>query len=317
MNTFWTSPLALGLGLASVYLALLLFVLIVLKSRRTLDIRRRRPQVQDRSSVLSVLTDSTKEIIDARMGARRGGLLSQAVLDAAGLKKQPSDYTLIAGVAILVSGVAGFIMGGLFLGILFCLLAAVGLWAALRLITSRRRAKFEEQVPDTLQMITGGMRAGHSLLRAIDAAAQEGEAPMAEELSRVVNETRIGRELSGSLDELVMRTRSEDFAWIAQAIEIHREVGGDLAEVLDHVGETIRDRNQIRRQVKALSAEGRMSAIVLLALPVVMFFALLGINPTYAHTFTSTLPGYLMMAVAALMLALGSFWLSRLIKPKF
>ena len=83
------------------------------------------------------------------------------------------------------------------------------------------------------------------------------------------------------------RTASEDFKWIAQAIEIHREVGGDLAEVLDHVGETIRDRNQIRRQVKALSAEGKMSAIVLMALPIVLFFALILINPQYAKTFTS------------------------------
>jgi tight adherence protein B len=140
---------------------------------------------------------------------------------------------------------------------------------------------------------------------------------MADELSRVVNETRIGRDLGSSLNDVAQRTQSEDFAWVAQAIEIHREVGGDLAEVLDHVGETIRDRNQIRRQVRALSAEGRMSALVLLALPVVMFFALMLINPTYAQTFTSTVPGYLMIAASIVMLALGSVWLSRLVKPKY
>ena len=87
--------------------------------------------------------------------------------------------------------------------------------------------------------------------------------------------------------------------------------------MIDHVGETIRDRNQIRRQVKALSAEGRMSAIVLLSLPVVLFISLQFINPVYAKTFSSTVPGYLMMAVSAVMLSLGAFWLSRLIKPKF
>ena len=104
---------------------------------------------------------------------------------------------------------------------------------------------------------------------------------------------------------------------MSQAIEIHREVGGDLAEVLDHVGETIRDRNQVRRQVKALSAEGRMSAAVLMGLPIVLFFALILVNPHYSKTFTSTVPGYLMLGTAALMLTLGGFWLSRLVKAKY
>jgi tight adherence protein B len=166
-------------------------------------------------------------------------------------------------------------------------------------------------------MLAGGMRAGHSLLRSLDAAAQESDAPMADELSRIVNETRIGRDLGESLRDVAERTSNEDFSWIAQAIEIHREVGGDLAEVLDHVGETIRDRNQIRRQVKALSAEGRVSAMVLISLPILLFIALQFINPVYAKTFSSTVPGYIMVATAAIMLSLGAFWLSRLIKPKY
>jgi tight adherence protein B len=317
MNPNWDSPLVLGLGLAFVYIALLLLVVVVLKSRRTIDLQRRQPRTQAHQTALGLLTDSTKGIIDSRLGARPGGILSQATLDAAGLKKQASDYVVISGVVILIAGVVGLSLGGLVFGLLFCLFALLGLFATIRLLTSKRRSKFDEQVPDTLQLLTGGMRAGHSLLRAVDAAAQESEAPMADELSRVVNETRIGRDLGSSLNDVAQRTQSEDFAWVAQAIEIHREVGGDLAEVLDHVGETIRDRNQIRRQVRALSAEGRMSALVLLALPVVMFFALMLINPTYAQTFTSTVPGYLMIAASIVMLALGSVWLSRLVKPKY
>jgi tight adherence protein B len=197
------------------------------------------------------------------------------------------------------------------------LVVPAGMLAYLSVLTARRKSKFDEQLPDTLQMLTGSMRAGHSLLRAIDASAKESDAPMSEELSRIVNETRIGRDLGESMVDVSSRTDSEDFSWIAQAIEIHREVGGDLAEVLDHVNETIRDRNQIRRQVKALSAEGKMSAAVLMGLPVVLFFALMFINKQYAETFTSTLPGYLMLGVAAVMLTAGGFWLSRLIKPKY
>jgi tight adherence protein B len=307
--------LAAGLGL--VYVALLLLVLVVLKSKRTLDVERRRPDSPIRTSALTLITDGARNAIQARVRPRSGGYLSRARLDAAGLKKQPADYILIAGIVAVFAGAIGFLLGGLVFTILMCLVAMVSLVAFLSVLTSRRTAKFDEQVPDALQMLSGGMRAGHSLLRAVDAVAQESDAPMSEEMSRIVNETRIGRDLGESLNDVAMRTRSEDFGWIAQAIEIHREVGGDLAEVLDHVGETIRDRNQIRRQVRALSAEGRMSALVLLALPVVMFIALLFINPSYAHTFTSTLPGYLMIAAAVVMLSVGAFWLSRLIKPKY
>jgi tight adherence protein B len=312
-----TQSIWLAAGLGLVYLALLMVVLVVLKSKRTLDAERRRPDSPVHTSALTRLTDGARDAIQTRIHSRSGGYLSQAKLDAAGLKKQPADYVLMAGIVAIFAGVLGFMLGGPVFAILMTLVAIVSLVALLGVLTSRRSAKFDEQVPDALQMMSGGMRAGHSLLRAVDATAQESEAPMAEEMSRIVNETRIGRDLGESLNDVAMRTRSEDFGWIAQAIEIHREVGGDLAEVLDHVGETIRDRNQIRRQVKALSAEGRMSALVLLALPVVMFIALLFINPSYAHTFTSTLPGYLMLAAAAVMLSVGAWWLSRLIKPKY
>ncbi len=313
----WDSPMVLAIGLIFVYIALLLLVTVVLKSRRTIALERRQPPALVRRTALDVVAGSARGLVASRFLDRPRGILSPAVLDAAGLKKQASDYMVLSGVVLLVCAVAGASLGGLFMCIVFVFFGVLGLYAALRLLTARRRAAFEEQVPDTLQLLTGGLRAGHSLLRAVDAAAVESQAPMSEELSRVVNESRIGRDLGGSLLDVAERTKSEDLAWIAQAIEVHREVGGDLAEVLDHVGETIRDRNQIRRQVRALSAEGRMSAIVLLALPIAMFFALMLINPTYAHTFTSTLPGYLMLGVAAVMLGLGWFWLSRLIKPKF
>ena len=91
--------------------------------------------------------------------------------------------------------------------------------------------------------MAGSLRAGHSLLRAVDSVASEADAPTSEEFSRIVNETRVGRDLSDALDEVAERMGSDDFTWVAQAIAIHREVGGNLAEVLDAVGHTIRERN--------------------------------------------------------------------------
>lgn len=311
------SPTAFVAGLFLIYGALAITITVVFKSKSGVPLSRRRPDAKPRSSSFAKLTDQAVQALNKGVRNGRSGLLNREKLDAAGLKKEPGHYLLTAGSVAFVAAVLGFFGGGLMAAVLLAVLAPAGLYALLKVLVSRRRRKFDEQVPDTLQMFAGGLRAGHSLLRAIDAAAQENEAPMAEELHRVVNETRIGRDLGESLNEVARRTDNEDFGWIARAVEIHREVGGDLAEVLDHVGETIRDRNQIRGQVRALSAEGRISALVLISLPVVMFVGLTLFNSLYARVFTSTLPGYLMIATAAVLLTVGGFWLSRLIKPKF
>lgn len=304
-------------GLLLAYLALGLVFGVVLKGRAGVPLSRRRPDAVAYSSGLTRLTDQAVGALNRRLKKRPTGFLSRAKLEQAGLNKEPGDYLLIVGAVMLVAAVLGYFLGGLGISILSLLLAPFLLVVLLNMLIARRRRKFDSQVPDTLQMFSGGLRAGHSLLRAIDAAAQENEAPMAEELSRIVNETRIGRDLGESLEDVANRTASEDFQGIAQAIEIHREVGGDLAEVLDHVGETIRDRNQVRGQVRALSAEGRVSAMVLMALPILMFTGLVIFNPTYSRVFTTTVIGFVMVGAAIVLLSIGGLWLSRIIKPKY
>jgi tight adherence protein B len=299
------------------YLAIFLVFGVALRSKSALPLSRRRPDAPAQPSILTRLTDQAVGSLNRRMKKRGPGLLTRDRLDECGLKKEPGDYLLMAGVITLMAAVFGFFLGGVFAAVLLTLLTPLGLHLFLNLLAGRRRAQFDQQVPDTLQMFSGGLRAGHSLLRAVDAAAQESQPPMSEELSRIVNETRIGRDLGESLADVARRTRSEDFLSISQAIEIHREVGGDLAEVLDHLGDTVRDRNQVRGQIRALSAEGRMSAIVLMALPIVMFIGLILFNEMYSRVFTSTLPGYLMIAAALVLVTAGGFWLSRIVKPKF
>lgn len=311
------SPMAFVVGLLLVYAALAITVSIVFKSRQV-ELSRRRPDIIDApSSNLTKLTNQAVQTLNKGLRSSGSGLLSRDKLEAAGLKKQPGDYLLLTGTVTFIAVVLGFFVGGPLFAGLMMILAPLSLLLILNLLIARRRKKFDEQVPDTLQMFAGGLRAGHSLLRSVDAAAQENEAPMADELNRVVNETRIGRDLGESLAEVARRTDNEDFASITRAIEIHREVGGDLAHVLDNVGETVRDRNQLRGQVKALSAEGRMSAMVLMALPVLMFTGLTLFNPLYSKVFMTTVPGFLMIFACVVLLSVGGFWLSRLVKPKF
>jgi tight adherence protein B len=181
----------------------------------------------------------------------------------------------------------------------------------------RRRKVFANQLDDTLGLLAGSMRAGHSLLRAVDAVSREAESPTSEEFARIVNETRLGRDLNDALDQAATRMRNEDFGWVGQAIAIHREVGGDLAGVLDEVGHTIRERGQIRRQVSALSAEGKMSAYILLALPFVVLGILFVTSRDYVARFVESPLGYAMIAGAVVLITIGALWLKKIVSFKF
>ena len=113
------------------------------------------------------------------------------------------------------------------------------------------------------------------------------------------------------------RTGSEDFAWVVQAIAIHREVGGNLAEVLDRVSTTIRERNQIRRHAEALSAEGRLSGVVLMTMPFALFLLLSIVSPAYTSVLTGTGSGRALLALAVLLLGVGALWLRSTVKVRF
>ncbi|MGN6742669.1 MAG: type II secretion system F family protein, partial [Amnibacterium sp.] len=238
-------------------------------------------------------------------------------LEGAGIHESPARFVLLAaavslGLALVLALPLGLI--GVLLGIAA---GAVGARVVLGMKAGRRRKAFAEQLDDTLGLLAGSMRAGHSLLRAVDAVSREAEAPTSEEFARIVNETRLGRDLNDALDQSAARMRNEDFGWVAQAIAIHREVGGDLAGVLDEVGHTIRERGQIRRQVAALSAEGKMSAYILLALPFVVLGFLFLTSRDYVARFVESPLGYALMAVAAVLITIGALWMKKIVSFKF
>lgn len=311
------SPILLAAGLVCVYVAIAAGVAVLLKARRTVPLERRRPDAVTADSALTKVTDTAVAAINRRFKGRDFRFLTADKFEQAGLKIGIGDFLVMCGAAAVVAGILGFILGGLGLALLLALIGPASLLVWLNIKASKRQAAFAEQLPDTIQSLAGSLRAGHSFLRAVDGLADEAEPPMSQEMRRVINETRIGRDLVDSLVTTSARMKSEDFLWTAQAVDTHREVGGNLAEVLENVNETIRERAQLARQVRAISAEGRISAAVLLCLPVVMLVALCFMNPTYASTFFTTPIGWLMLAAAALLLGVGAFWLSRLIKPKF
>ena len=133
----------------------------------------------------------------------------------------------------------------------------------LNFLGKREKRRFENQLPDTLTLISTSLRAGYSLLQAVEAVATEAPNPTAREFGRAIVEARLGRQVVAALQGITTRTQSQDFEWAVMAIEIQREVGGNLAEVLQTVSETMRQRNRLKGEIRALTAEGRISAIVL------------------------------------------------------
>lgn len=312
-----TSPifLALGVGLCLMALGILLFSTIGIGTTG-IALSRRRLGAKEGPSLLTRVTGSAVTFVDQHV-SRNARFGTKESLEQAGLRFRQADFIFLVCCIGVTAGLIGFILGGVALGLLFLVLTPFGAMLFLRILTNRRRAKFENQLADTLQMLAGGLRAGHSLLRSVDAVAQEAESPTSEEFARLINETRLGRDLKDAMLDAARRLKSEDFDWTGQAIEIHREVGGDLAEVLDHVGETIRERSEVKGQVESLSAEGKLSAYILIALPVGMFLFLHATSPDYMATMYSNFLGWVMLGISVVLLALGSWWLSRVVKIKF
>lgn len=310
-----------GIGLAFIALLVIVFFVVAPPVPRVSRERRLAPGATAHSTLTKV-TDRTVGAIDGVMRRRGTPLFGAAELEQANVRMTPPAFVLMVVCAGVVLGAFGVLLGGLGVRTIplvvgFAALAPIGAKVMLVVRTGKRRARFAEQLDDSLSLLAGALRSGHSLLRAIDAVSQEIDAPTSEELARVVNETRIGRDLGDALDNTAERMRSDDFQWVAQAIAINREVGGNLSDVFDQVGTTIRERNQIRRQVSALSAEGRLSALVLIFLPVGVFTFLLLTQPAYFSGFFSNILGIFALIAAVVLLAVGSLWLMVVVKVKF
>jgi tight adherence protein B len=305
-------------GVALLAAGLLVLALVVVPSGPSrVPLSRLDPTVAPESSALAGAGAAAGAAVE-KVLVKRGRLAAgAAALEEAGMSTTLPNFVLAVGLWTVVGVVLGTLLVDIWLGLLMVVVVPSAARLLVKIRSGRRQAAFADQLDDSLQLMASSLRAGHSLLRAVDAVSQDAASPTAEEFARIVNETRVGRDLSDSLDEVAARMRSEDFTWVAQAIAIHREVGGNLAEVLDAVGHTIRERNAIRRQVKALSAEGKLSALVLGALPFAIIGFLAMTNPGYLHKFTESAMGYGMLAAVAVLMLMGGFWLKKTVAIKF
>ncbi|KRB76004.1 hypothetical protein ASE01_13255 [Nocardioides sp. Root190] len=250
--------------------------------------------------------------------ARNSGLNERLTtkLTAAGSEFKPSEWLLVHIGTVFGAGVVGFLVGrgNLIVGGVFLLIGFVIPPFFLRFRANRRRKAFDDALPEVLQLISGALSAGLSLAQAVDTVVREGPEPIASEFKRVLVEARIGMSLEDAFDGVAQRFESKDFGWSVMAIRIQRQVGGNLAELLNTVAATMRERAYLRRQVTSLSAEGRMSAVILCALPPVFALYLLLTNPDFLNPLVADPRGWFILGAGVLWLIVGVFWMSRLVK---
>jgi tight adherence protein B len=234
-----------------------------------------------------------------------------------------ADLRVNVGTFILGSATCGAF--GLLLGLAFQKLV-VGLALAgvltiapymfLKIKRRRRLAALEAQLPDALDLIVRSLRAGHSFANGLKIVGQEMEKPIAVEFEQVVNEHAFGVPLSQALQNLVERVDLQDIRFFATAVILQRETGGNLTEVLASLSTLIRERFKLKRQIKAISAEGRLSGLILTLLPVGLFGLLMATNPTYIEPLYNSKPGQIMVGIGVAMQLLGIVFIRKIVNIK-
>lgn len=274
--------------------------------------------VIEQPTVLNRVATAVETKVDTAMKQSGRRLFTAEELALAGIAMPVPSLVVLMGCAAVVAVAVGMLLlDSLVVGLLLAAAIPVVTKVYVRWRTGRVQKKFADQLPGTLQMIAASLRAGHSFPRALDAVAKEADSPMGPELARVVNETRVGRDILVSLDEVAMRMQSEDFRWVGAAIGAQRETGGNLNEILDQVASTIRDRQHVRMQVMSLSAEGRLSAIILMALPVLIGGYYTLVAGEQMTVFVDSGTGKLLLAGSLVAYVLGGFWMRSIVRIEF
>ncbi|BAL83572.1 putative type II secretion system protein [Selenomonas ruminantium subsp. lactilytica TAM6421] len=196
--------------------------------------------------------------------------------------------------------------GGVILGLMF-----------LSIHIKRRQKAFTNQLGDMLTMVANALRAGFSFMQAFEHIAREMDAPIGREVQKVVNEVNIGVDLETALDNMQKRVNSPDFELVVTAVLIQRQVGGNLAQIMDTISDTINERIRMRREIMALTAQGRASGIVLTALPIALGFVLSIINPTYLQPLFTEPIGRMFMVAAIVMEIVGYLVIQKIVNIKF
>ena len=273
-----------------------------------------------RTTNVSGIAEQLVHLGDRVVEGRESTPKTVRLLERADLPWRAGEWAVLRVISLVVGMLLGILLihgDGLlvFLGALLgIVLGLIAPPLVLSYLAKRRARKFEQQLPDVLTLVASSLSTGFSLPQALDAVSRDVAQPAAKEFSRAMAETRIGSDIEDALERMADRMDSKNMHWAAMAIQIQRKVGGNLGETLRTTATTLREREALFRHVRALSAEGRLSAVILIALPIVIFLWMLKVNFEYVSMLWQSLIGIAMVVMALILMAIGIFWMRKVVE---
>jgi tight adherence protein B len=229
----------------------------------------------------------------------------------------PEQIVVLTAVgSLLALLMVNFVIGSLLVGIIIAVVIPFGVRSLLKHKLARQRKLFSEQLPDNLQVLASALRAGHSFIGALSVVVNDAPEPARSEFQRVVADEQLGVPIDEALHVVVERMESAELEQVALVAALQRETGGNTAEVLDRVTDTIRERFELRRTVQTLTAQGRMSRWVLTALPLFLLLAITLINPGYMNVMYDSVVGRVLLVLAGISVVCGSLVIKRIVNIK-
>jgi tight adherence protein B len=316
---WWTTQQALQLISAGVGVIVLLSAYLLMRPKRTSPIRRVRGYmlggVAERTPDVAGLLPPRPRRSLPRPGPGNVWGRFAADVDRGELKAHPAAVLLLG----IAAGTAAAAVAGLAAGQPLAIaagpiLGAVGVWVYVTRRASAWYMHFDASLPDALAVLASSLRAGHSLLQAVDHVAEEADEMTAREWGEVVRQTRLGVPVEDALDEMTHRVANTDLQWISLVARVQRQIGGNMAEMFDIVATTVRDRHRLRTQVRTLTAQGRMTRWILTLAPVVLAGLMMLVSPLYISGFLSSTTGRALLGIAAVLIVIGSIWLKKIVE---
>jgi tight adherence protein B len=251
-----------------------------------------------------------------RASAKRGfSELFEQKMKRAGISMKGSEFISIHIISvILITIVVNYVTKNLPITLVIAMVVIFFPFLLINFRIGQRIKKFNEQLPDTLQLIEGSLKAGYSLNQSIAMVVNETKPPMSDEFKVTLGEIRMGLPENEALDNMALRINSDLFEWVVMAINIQKEVGGNLAEVMDIIANTIREKDRMMRQIKSLTAEGKLSAYVLIGLPIILALVLSVLNRDYISVLFTSSIGIIVLIVAAILMISGVIWILKIVK---
>ena len=305
--------LALGISLVILAVTALVYAMYAPPVPLVAESRRVAPGSQIKRP-LELIVERMDSMVDYVLRRRGWNPFPAASLELAGIRTPQSTIvtTIFAGSFLI------FLLGYLAAGTAFGLLCGVFVPVVARMYVNHRRNQrqhaFADQLVGTLEVICSALRAGHSFPSALDSVAADAQVPTGEEFARIVNAGRLGRDVVEAMRDTAVRMENEDFAWVADGVAIQRDTGGNLSEVLERVSLTIRERNELHKKVRSISAEGRLSGWVMMAVPPVLGAYLTTMNPKMFKDAFLSPTGIVILAACSVLYLIGFFWIRKIVK---